>query len=122
MSVGVVLFCTPGWSHRHTLCASASHFPYHARFFLLGILTLIQLLFSLFSSSFMVSASLAVLLTGSSWMSWLGERRDPECVGWSLEAFCMGKAHTVHPHTFHAHPGGIPLTTKGTSLLELFIC
>lgn len=34
--VGVGLFCTPGWSHRHTLSASPaiSHFLYHTLFFL----------------------------------------------------------------------------------------
>lgn len=36
VSVGVGLFCTPGWSHRHTLSPSpsTSHFLYHTLFIL----------------------------------------------------------------------------------------
>ncbi len=127
VSVGVGLFCTPGWSHRHTLSASlaTSHFLYHTLFFISSH-SLSHSLCSppvfLLSSSSMVSALLAVLLTDSSWMSWLGQRQDPECVGWPLESICMGKAHTTLPHAFPTHPGGIPDSTKGTSLLNVFIC
>lgn len=61
---------------------------------------------SLLSSSSMLSALLAVLLTDSSWMSWLGERRDPECVGWPLDSLCMGRAHTTsHTPSTHTQEG-----------------
>lgn len=57
-------------------------------------------------------------LIDSSWMSGLGPRWGPECVGWPLEPFCVGKAHTTLPHTFLTHPGDIPPCTKAISHMK----